>query len=123
MVLYTFSPGTREGERRRRICEFEVSLVYTMSSRSAKDIYIYIYSETLSQKANIPSFLSLSFFFFRDWVSLYSPGCPGTHFVDQAGLELRNPPASASQVLGLKACTTTAQLNVPSLFKSSFCFS
>lgn len=66
MVLYTFSPGTREGERRRRICEFEVSLVYTMSSRSAKDIYIYIYSETLSQKANIPSFLSLSFFFFSE---------------------------------------------------------
>jgi hypothetical protein len=33
---------------------------------------------------------------FRDRVSLYSPGCPGTHFVDQAGLELRNPPASAS---------------------------
>jgi hypothetical protein len=39
-------------------------------------------------------------FFFLDRVSLYSPGCPGTHFVDQAGLELRNPPASASQVLG-----------------------
>ena len=38
---------------------------------------------------------------------LYSLGCPGTHFVDQAGLELRNPPVSASQVLGLKACTTT----------------
>jgi hypothetical protein len=44
---------------------------------------------------------------FQDRVSLYSPGCPGTHFVDQAGLELRNPPASASRVLGLKACTTT----------------
>jgi hypothetical protein len=44
---------------------------------------------------------------FRDRVSLYSSGCPGTHFVDQAGLELRNLPASASQVLGLKACTTT----------------
>jgi hypothetical protein len=28
-------------------------------------------------------------------------------FVDQAGLELRNPPASASRVLGLKACATT----------------
>jgi hypothetical protein len=27
-----------------------------------------------------------------------------------AVLELRNPPASASQVLGLKACTTTAWL-------------
>jgi len=44
---------------------------------------------------------------FRDRVSLYSPGYPGTHFVDQAGLELRNPPASASQVLGLKVCATT----------------
>jgi hypothetical protein len=44
---------------------------------------------------------------FRDRVSLYSPGCPGAHFVDQAGLELRNPPASASRVLGLKACDTT----------------
>jgi hypothetical protein len=44
---------------------------------------------------------------FQDRVSLYSSGCPGTHFVDQAGLELRNPPASASQVLGLKACATT----------------
>jgi hypothetical protein len=43
----------------------------------------------------------------RDRVSLCSPGCPGTHFVDQAGLELRNPPASASRVLGLKACATT----------------
>jgi hypothetical protein len=45
-------------------------------------------------------------FVFRDRVSLYSPGCPGTHFVDQAGLKLRNPPASASRVLGLKACAT-----------------
>jgi hypothetical protein len=44
---------------------------------------------------------------FRDRVSLCSPGCPETHFVDQAGLELRNPPASASRVLGLKVCTTT----------------
>jgi hypothetical protein len=44
---------------------------------------------------------------FQDRVSLYSPGCPGTYFVDQAGLELRNPPASASGVLGLKVCATT----------------
>jgi hypothetical protein len=44
---------------------------------------------------------------FRERVSLYRPGCPGTHFVDQAGLKLRNLPASASQVLGLKVCTTT----------------
>ena len=55
-------------------------------------------------------FFFVFFLFFRDRVSLYSPGCPGPHFVDQAGLELRNPPASASQVLGLKACATTARL-------------
>jgi hypothetical protein len=48
---------------------------------------------------------------FRDRVSLCSPGCPGTHSVDQAGLKLRNPPASA-QVLRLKACATTAQLHI-----------
>jgi hypothetical protein len=51
--------------------------------------------------------LFVCFCFFGDRVSLCSPGCPGTHSVDQAGLELRNPPASASRVLGLKACATT----------------
>jgi hypothetical protein len=45
--------------------------------------------------------------FFHHRVSLCSPGCPGTHSVDQAGLKLRNPPASASRVLGLKVCATT----------------
>jgi hypothetical protein len=47
---------------------------------------------------------------FRDRVSLCSPDCPEIHSVDQAGLELRNLPASASQVQGLKAYATTAQL-------------
>jgi hypothetical protein len=47
---------------------------------------------------------------FQDRVSLCSPGCPGTHSVDQAGPKLRNLPASASQVLGLKVCVTTAWL-------------
>jgi hypothetical protein len=61
------------------------------------------------EETSVPTF----FFFlvFRDRVSLYSSGCQGTHFVDQAGLELRNPPASASPVLGLKACTTTPGLS------------
>jgi hypothetical protein len=45
-------------------------------------------------------------------VSLYSSSCPETHSVNQAGLKLRNPPTSAYQVLGLKACTTTAWLNI-----------
>jgi hypothetical protein len=39
--------------------------------------------------------------FFTLLVSLCSPGCPGTHSVDQAGLQLRNLPASASHMLGL----------------------
>ena len=37
-------------------------------------------------------------FVFGERVSLCSPGCPETHSVDQAGLELSDP-ASASQVL------------------------
>jgi hypothetical protein len=59
-------------------------------------------------------YMNNTFFFFlafsrQGFFSLCSPGCPGTHSVDQAGLELRNLPASWLQVLGLKACTTTAQ--------------
>jgi hypothetical protein len=56
------------------------------------------------------NFFCFVFFVFRDRVSLFNNGCPGTHSVDQAGLELRNPPASASQVLGLKAYATAARL-------------
>ena len=48
-------------------------------------------------------------FVFWDRVSLCSPG---THSVDQAGLKLSDPPASASQVLGLKECSTTARLKL-----------
>jgi hypothetical protein len=51
----------------------------------------------------------LVWFGFQDRVSLCSPGCPGTHSVDQAGLKLRNLPAYASQLMGLKACATTVQ--------------
>jgi hypothetical protein len=46
-------------------------------------------------------FVCLFFLVFQDRVFLYSPGCPGAHFVDQAGLELRNPPASASGIKGV----------------------
>jgi hypothetical protein len=35
-------------------------------------------------------------------ISLWSPGCPRTNSLSQAGLKFRDPPASASQVLGLK---------------------
>jgi hypothetical protein len=62
------------------------------------------------------------FCFIPDRVSLYSPGCPGTHFVDQAGHELRNLSVSASQVLGLKECATTAQLGVSFLISNKIDF-
>jgi hypothetical protein len=48
--------------------------------------------------------LFVCFVFFRDRVSLYSHGCLGAHSVDQAGLQLRNLPASASRMLRLKVC-------------------
>ena len=53
-------------------------------------------------------------FVFRDRVSLHSPSCFGTYFVDQTGLELRNLPASASRVLRLKACATTPDMELHS---------
>jgi hypothetical protein len=49
--------------------------------------------------------IKFDFFFFlvfQSRVSLCSHGCPGICSVDQAGLELRDLPASASQVLELK---------------------
>ena len=46
-------------------------------------------------------------------------GCPGTHYVDLAGLKLRDPPASASGVLGLKAGTTTPGLVLGSTRKQA----
>jgi hypothetical protein len=56
-----------------------------------------------------PCFLKLIYFFETKFLCV-TLACPVTHSVDQGGLELRNPPASASQMLGLKACATTAQL-------------
>jgi hypothetical protein len=76
----------------------------------------FLASEELRQVGQLPLQSNLDlrqvnmFVVFRDRVSLCSPGCPGTHSVDQAGLELRNLRASASQVLELKACATAAWL-------------
>jgi hypothetical protein len=48
--------------------------------------------------------LSTQDFIKTGFLCLCSPGCPGTHSVEQAGLKLRTLPASASQALGLKVC-------------------
>ena len=52
---------------------------------------------------------------------LYSPGHPGTHSVDKAGLEFRNPPASASLVLGLKAAPPLPGTVLSFMPKGSLC--
>lgn len=51
----------------------------------------------------LPSFF---FFSFLDRVSLWSPDCPGTLYVAQAGLKLQDPSTSTSPVWELKACAT-----------------
>ena len=51
------------------------------------------------ETAKLPISLQIPFFcyfVFQDKISLCSPDCPGTCSVDQAGLELRDPLASAS---------------------------
>jgi hypothetical protein len=74
--------------------------------------FLYLCLTPLSQSLSLNP--ECAFFppalFFRDRISLCSSGCPRTHSVDQAGLELRNSPASASQVLELKAFATTPGL-------------
>jgi hypothetical protein len=54
---------------------------------------------------------NLFFFFFLFFVWFFKTGflCITLAVLE---LKLRNLPASASQMLGLKACTTTAQLNI-----------
>jgi hypothetical protein len=126
------------GGRGRQISEFEASLVYKVSSRTARAIQRNPVSKKqktnkqtnkqtktkkrkkkrkeknkllvdMTTKRNLTNIQicsaggqtqeSLLFFFFFWFLRhLCSPGCPGTYFVDQAGLKLRNPPASASQV-------------------------
>jgi hypothetical protein len=47
---------------------------------------------------------------FLDKVSLCDSGWPRTHFVDHAGLDTRDPPASSSQDLEINVCATITWL-------------
>jgi hypothetical protein len=82
------------------------SIIYIMRPCIKKKVYRF---DTLDQDYSVLHFFFLFWFLvFGYRVSLCSLGCPGTHSVDQAGLELRNPPISASRVLGLKVCACVA---------------
>jgi hypothetical protein len=61
-------------------------------------------------------FVLFCFLVFQDRVSLYSPGCPGTHFVDQVSLELRNLPASASWINGMHLALPKFHIDKPSQY-------
>ena len=75
-----------------------------------------ILTDALSLQAKAHSFVCLFLvLFFPDRMSLCSSGCPGIHFVDKAGVKLRDLLASASQVLGLKARVNTSWLRIHSL--------
>lgn len=71
-----------------------------------KDVWVFtcIYGRTAY--VEIVQFTSGLFLFFQEGISLFNSDC---HFVDWTGLELWDPPVSASQSLGLKVRVTTAQ--------------
>jgi hypothetical protein len=87
------------------LVEQSVLLIAEPAPHPLKYLIKITFSTALTTK-----FICLFVCLFQDRVSLCSPGCPGTHSIDQAGLEPRNPPASGSRVLGLKVCVTTAYL-------------
>jgi hypothetical protein len=108
--------GIQTGKEEVKISLFADDMIGYISDtkNSTRDLLnmIYSFSEVAGYKINSNKSVALFFVFcfflllFRDRVSLYTPGCPETHSVGQAGLELSNPPASAFQVLRLKVCTT-----------------
>jgi hypothetical protein len=75
-------------------------IIYALCPHLPTPTHINFYKSKITKKL----FLLLS----SDRVFLYRLGCPGTYFVDLAGLKLRNLLASASQMLGLKARAITA---------------
>jgi hypothetical protein len=95
--------------------EDAISCLWPPHACCCKHTMVYMCAQTHTHVHIITIMIIIIFclFVFWDRVFLHSPGCPGTHSVDQAGLELRNPPASASQVLGLKACATTTGQTPP----------
>lgn len=74
------------------------------------EIYGFVSSGEIQQSAfQWTSVFSFSFCLFGERVFLCSPGHSDTNFVEQAGLQPKVLPASASQILGLKVCASTLQ--------------
>jgi hypothetical protein len=120
VVAQTYDPSTQEAKAGGHKVETSVSNMDRCCLRRKSEggwqrlsLFTLLSPTSFLFSLFLSFFLFFFFFFsgggeFRDRVTLCNPGCPGTHSVDQTGLELRNLPASASQVLGLKECATTA---------------
>ena len=81
-----------------RATENKCKKTQTKTNENMNDIYsilgIHIFKQyPLLVKLPVNTFCCC-LFVFGDRVSLCSPGCPGTHSVDQADLKLRDSPAS-----------------------------
>lgn len=63
------------------------------------------------QRAATSFYLSLPPSFSGMGVSLYSPGCPGTHYRDPGWPWTRVPPAASSEKLESRVCITTPSLS------------
>lgn len=96
--------GRKEGQKTRNPLELELQMV--VSCHVAAETQTWILCKTshfLTTGSSVQPLRFIYLFVSWDRVSLSSSsGWPGTYFIDQAGLELRDPSASASQVLGWK---------------------
>lgn len=72
-------------------------------TRSRVSVGLHIFYGWQSKQEANPTIIR---FFLQGTASLYISGYPRSHYVDEGGLEPREPPTSASQVLGQEACGT-----------------
>ena len=84
-------------------CSLCILKAFIVARQLFDDLYIHPLSFLSS---GFFGFCFCFFFFVFCLVSLCSLGCPRTCFIDQAGLKLRDPPASASRMLELKSSIT-----------------
>ena len=105
-----------EKQRQEDLFVFRVSLVYIVSSlqpglhkenhlNPLPKIYTYIFCVYCVYVRRFEWCTHFVVFVCWGRVSLCSLACSGICFVDEAGLKLKDLPASAYRVLGLKGCT------------------
>lgn len=118
VVVHDYNPSTRKAEA-VQISEFLDSMLYRVSSRrvrTTKKISVWVWGgrgKKRNQPTNQPTKKQVRMVHVckpttqrhrHFWERISLSGL-GARCIDQAGLELRHLPASASQLLGLKACT------------------